>query len=51
MSAITLNGAPLHTIGSLPPVNSKAPDFTVTKMNMGNAFKKFSWKKSFSIFS
>lgn len=35
MAIITLNGTPMHTIGSLPPVGSKAPDFTVTKTDLG----------------
>src|SRR5437016_6147093 len=34
MSIITLKGAPLHTLGTLPPVGSKAPDFTVTKTDL-----------------
>jgi thiol peroxidase len=35
MSIITLNGSPLHTVGSLPPIGSMAPDFTVTKTDLG----------------
>jgi thiol peroxidase len=34
MSIVTLKGAPLHTTGTLPPVGSKAPDFTVTKTDL-----------------
>lgn len=34
MSTITLQGNPLHTIGSLPPVGIQAPDFTVTKTDL-----------------
>jgi thiol peroxidase len=46
MTAITLNGAPLHTVGSLPPINSKAPDFTVTKTDLGEIhLKNFIGKK------
>jgi thiol peroxidase len=36
MTTITLNGSPLHTIGTLPPVGSNAPDFTVTKTDLGD---------------
>jgi len=35
MTTITLKGAPLKTSGELPPVGSKAPDFTVTKTDLG----------------
>lgn len=28
---ITLKGAPVHTIGNLPPLGSKAPEFTLVK--------------------
>jgi thiol peroxidase len=35
MAIITLNGSPLHTIGSLPDVGTQAPDFTVTKIDLG----------------
>jgi len=46
MTAITLNGAPLHTIGSLPPLNTPAPDFTVTKTDLGEVhLKNFLGKK------
>lgn len=34
MSTITLQGQPLHTIGTLPEVGSKAPDFTLTKTDL-----------------
>jgi thioredoxin-dependent peroxiredoxin len=34
MAVITLNGSPLHTIGSLPAVGSQAPDFIVTKTDL-----------------
>jgi thiol peroxidase len=36
MTVITLNGSPLHTVGNLPAVGSKAPDFTVTKTDLGD---------------
>lgn len=35
MSSITLNGNPLHILGTLPTVGSQAPDFTVTKTDLG----------------
>jgi len=35
MADITLKGAPLKTIGSLPAIGSQAPDFTVTKVDLG----------------
>lgn len=35
MAEISLNGTPLHTIGSLPVVGSQAPDFTVTNTDLG----------------
>lgn len=35
MTLITLNGSPLHTIGTLPAVGTLAPDFTVTKTDLG----------------
>jgi thiol peroxidase len=34
MTVITLNGSPLHTMGALPEVGSKAPDFIVTKPDL-----------------
>lgn len=36
MTVITLNGSPIHTIGSLPPVGSIAPDFVVTKTDLSD---------------
>lgn len=36
MALITLNGSPLHTIGSLPEIGKKAPDFTLTKMDLSD---------------
>lgn len=35
MTMITLNGSPLHTVGKLPPLGSKAPNFIVTKLDLG----------------
>ena len=35
MTLITFRGQPLHTVGSLPKVGTKAPDFTVTKTDLG----------------
>jgi|SRR5579885_365466 thiol peroxidase len=34
MAVIKLHGSPIHTCGSLPPVGSLAPDFTVTKTDL-----------------
>ena len=30
MAVITLGGNPVHTVGELPEIGSKAPDFSVT---------------------
>lgn len=30
MASVTFKGNPIHTVGELPPVGSKAPDFTLT---------------------
>lgn len=35
MALITLKGQPVHTVGSLPAVGSKAPNFTLTKTDLG----------------
>lgn len=35
MAIITLNGTPYHTSGDIPVVGTKAPDFTVTKNDLG----------------
>lgn len=40
MSSITLNGSPLKTVGSLPTLGSQAPDFTVTKTDLGELHLK-----------
>lgn len=34
MATITVNGEPLQTIGELPAIGSKAPDFTLVKSDM-----------------
>jgi thioredoxin-dependent peroxiredoxin len=34
MTMITLKGSPFETIGTLPPIGSQAPDFTVTKTDL-----------------
>lgn len=31
MTTITMNGSPIHTIGTLPAIGAPAPDFIVTK--------------------
>lgn len=36
MSTITLKGAEIHTVGELPRVGSKAPDFTLTGTDLGD---------------
>lgn len=35
MTVIALKGSPMHTAGTLPAVGTKAPDFTVTKTDLG----------------
>jgi thiol peroxidase len=46
MATVTLKGTECHTIGNLPPVNSQAPDFTVTKNDLGEIhLKNFIGKK------
>ncbi len=46
MTAITLNGSPIRTMGTLPAIYSQAPDFTVTKMDLGEIhLKNFLGKK------
>lgn len=36
MANITLGGAPVTTVGSLPAVGSKAPDFVLTKQDLSD---------------
>ena len=46
MSQITLGGNPINTSGALPTVGSKAPDFVLTKTDLGDvSLKDFSGKK------
>jgi thiol peroxidase len=46
MATITLKGNPTHTAGSLPAVGSKAPDFKLTKADLGDvSLKDFAGKK------
>lgn len=35
MTVISLNGAPMNTTGTLPAIGTQAPDFTVTKIDLG----------------
>ncbi len=34
MATVTLGGKPVHTLGTLPEIGSKAPDFTLTKSDL-----------------
>jgi len=36
MANVTLKGNPIHTIGNLPEVGSKAPDFELAKLDLSN---------------
>ncbi len=46
MATVTLKGNPITTSGSLPAVGSKAPDFTLVKVDLSNvALKDFAGKK------
>jgi thiol peroxidase len=36
MATITLKGNPVHTVGNLPKVGSKAPNFNLTKSDLSN---------------
>jgi thiol peroxidase len=46
MATIALKGNPIHTVGSLPAVGSKAPDFKLTKENLSDvSMKDFAGKK------
>jgi thiol peroxidase len=46
MATIALKGNPIHTVGSLPSVGSKAPDFKLTKENLSDvSMKDFAGKK------
>ncbi len=46
MATITLKGNPIHTVGDLPKVGSKAPDFRLTKADLSDVtLKDFAGKK------
>jgi thiol peroxidase len=46
MAQITLKGKPIHTIGTLPAVGSKAPDFKLTKTDLSDvSLKDFAGKR------
>lgn len=46
MAQVTFKGAPVQTSGSLPAVGSKAPDFKLTKTDLGDvSLKDFAGKK------
>jgi thiol peroxidase len=46
MASITLKGNPITTVGSLPAVGSKAPDFSLVKTDLSAvALKDFAGKK------
>lgn len=40
MANITLNGNPIHTLGELPAVGQKAPDFVLVKTDLSRASLK-----------
>lgn len=40
MATITFKGTPVHTVGSLPQVNTKAPDFIVTNTDLSEIHLK-----------
>ena len=45
MATITLKGNPIHTVGNLPAVGSKAPDFLLTKEDLSDvSLKDFAGK-------
>jgi thiol peroxidase len=46
MSKITFKGNPINTVGALPKVGSKAPDFKLTKSDLSDvSLKDFNGKK------
>ena len=46
MARITLKGNPINTVGQLPAVGSKAPDFRLTKTDLSDvSLKDFAGKK------
>lgn len=40
MALITLNGSPVHTVGELPAIGTKAPEFSVTKTDLSEIHLK-----------
>lgn len=47
MAKITLRGNAIHTIGELPTLESKAPDFKLTKIDLSDvSLDDFRAKKS-----
>jgi thiol peroxidase len=51
MATITLKGNPIETSGNLPAVGSKAPDFSLLKLDLSRAsLKDFPGKKVLNIF-
>ncbi|MBI5537583.1 MAG: thiol peroxidase [Deltaproteobacteria bacterium] len=46
MATITLKGNPIHTVGELPKVGSKAPDFLLTRGDLSDvSLKDFAGKR------
>ncbi len=46
MATITLKGTPIHTVGALPHVGAKAPDFALTKGDLSDvSLKDFQGKR------
>lgn len=46
MATITLGGNPIHTVGDLPKLHSKAPDFLLTRGDLSDvSLKDFAGKK------
>ncbi len=46
MATITLKGTPIHTVGDLPQVGAKAPDFALTKGDLNDvSLKDFQGKR------
>jgi thiol peroxidase len=46
MATITFKGSPIHTVGQLPKVGSKAPDFVLVKADLSDVtLKDFAGKK------
>jgi len=46
MTTVTLRGTPVHTVGSLPPVGTQAPDFRLTRGDLSDvSLKDFAGRK------